>query len=411
MVFRWLFYLLVLGALAWGAAWLAANPGDVTLDWFGYRVDTYVGVLLVAIAAVIVAGWVFFALWRRLIGVPSAFRRARRERRQRQGYEALSRGLVAVAAGDVTEARRLTRRAERLVDDPPITMLLAAQTAQLEGDEKAAARFFHAMQERAGTEFLGVRGLLTQALKQGDWNEALTLGRRAYRLNPKSRWVVSTLYDIQTHMGQWVDAEVTLSDMTRLGILSVGETPRRRAELALKQSEMAADPGDAVRLARKALSADQTYTPAVVRLARGLVQEGRHAKAADTIETAWKRHPDAELVDVYCEARQAHDAMARVLAAKRLAARNPDHEESRLAIAATALEARLWGEARSNLEAVAGPNSPPRVCRLMAQLEEGEHGDLARARMWLMRAMGDDVPDSQASAPVAASPTPVAAAS
>lgn len=26
----------------------------------------------------------------------------------------------------------------------------------------------------------------------------------------------------------------------------------------------------------------------------------------------------------------------------------------------------------------------------MAELEEAEHGDLSRARMWLMRAMGDE---------------------
>ncbi|MFQ5765519.1 MAG: heme biosynthesis protein HemY, partial [Rhodospirillales bacterium] len=53
-------------------------------------------------------------------------------------------------------------------------------------------------------------------------------------------------------------------------------------------------------------------------------------------------------------------------------------------------EARLWGEARKHLgEAIdaARPGPPPaRVCRMMAELEENENEDPARAREWLMRA-------------------------
>ena len=105
---------------------------------------------------------------------------------------------------------------------------------------------------------------------------------------------------------------------------------------------------------------------------------------------AWERTPDPELADAYWAARQADDALKKVQAAQRLARRNPDHIESRIAIATAALEARLWGEARTNLESVAGPDAPPRVCLLMAELEEAEHGDLARARTWLMRAAADE---------------------
>ena len=45
---------------------------------------------------------------------------------------------------------------------------LAAQAAQLNGDELAARKYFTAMLDRPETRFLGLRGLLTQALKTGD---------------------------------------------------------------------------------------------------------------------------------------------------------------------------------------------------------------------------------------------------
>src|SRR6185437_13656399 len=77
-----------------------------------------------------------------------------------------------------------------------------------------------------------------------------------------------------------------------------------------------------------------------------------------------------------------------------LAAANPDHIESQLVLAEAALKARLWGEARRHLaragvhaEATAETPLPPaRASRLMAEVEEAEHRDSARARFWLARA-------------------------
>jgi HemY protein len=305
------------------------------------------------------------------------------------GYEALSRGLVAVAAGDAQTARRQARRAETLLDRRPLTMLLSAQAAQLQGDDQAATRFFVAMRERHDTEFLGVRGLLAQAIKREDWNEALQLAERAHRLSPKSDWVVSTLYDLQKRSGRWADAEATLEKRKTLHLLPPDEAPRERAELLLKQSE-AGPPDRALALAKRAFQTDSAYPPAAARYAKLLIAAGKYGRAAAVLEQAWASNPDPELADLYWEARQSHDALAKVKAAQRLAGRNPEHIESRIAVAIAALEARLWGEARANLQSIAGEDAPPRVCRLMAELEEAEHGDLSRARTWLMRATADE---------------------
>jgi HemY protein len=386
---RWGMLIIILGVAAFVAATLAEFPGDVSLTWRDWRISTSAGVFIAAMLVLSALVALLYRLWWSLRKAPRMIERARRERRQRLGYEALSRGLVAVAAGDAPGARRQARRAETLLDGRPLTMLLSAQAAQLQGDDQAATRFFAAMRERRDTEFLGLRGLLAQAIKREDWREALQLAERAHRLNPKSDWVVSTLYDLQKRSGRWADAEATLKERTTLKLLPPAAAPRERAELLLKQSEDG--PSDsALTLAKRAFHADPAYPPAAARYAKLLIAAGKHGRAASVLERAWASNPDPELADLYWEARQSHDALAKVKAAQRLAARNPDHIESRIAIAVAALEARLWGEARSNLQSIAGEDAPPRVCRLMAELEEAEHGDLSRARMWLMRAMGDE---------------------
>jgi HemY protein len=410
---RWIILAILFGSVAWVAATLAEVPATVSLYWEDWRVDTSFGVFVGALLVLMGIAALFYRAWWTLRRAPRLLEKGRRERRQRLGFEALSRGLVAVAAGDAETARRQARRAETLLDGRSLTMLLSAQAAQLQGDDQAAQRFFSSMRERSDTEFLGVRGLLAQAMKRQDWEQALRLAERAYQLNPRSEWVVATLYDLQKRAGRWADAEVTLKQRMVLHLLPPSEAPRERAEVLLRQSE--AGPGDAaLSLAKKAYQADAGYPPAAARYARLLIAAGRHGRAAEVVEKAWQAQPDPDLAELYWDARQAHDALAKVKAAQRLATHNPDHVESRIAIAVAALEARLWGEARSNLESVAGENATPRVCRLMAELEEAEHGDLSRARIWLMRATADEhapsmsspIPQMQESMPSAGEPVP-----
>lgn len=386
---RLLLLVIVLAAAAWGAATLAQFPGGVVLTWQDWQIDISAGVFIGAVMLVVLVLAVLLHLLWTLRQAPRALGRGRRERRNRLGYEALSRGLVAVAAGDADTAKRQAKRAERLLDGRPLTMLLSAQAAQLNGDDLAAHRFFTAMREREDTEFLGLRGLLAQAMRREDWTEALALAERAYRLNPKSDWVVTTLYELQKRAGRWAEAEGTLRQRAALHLLPASDTPREHADILLRQSETL-PPDAALATAKKAYQADPRYPAAAVRYARLLISAGKHSRAADVVERAWSVCPGPELAEVYWQARQSHDALAKVKASQRLAACNPENIESRIVVAVAALEARLWGDARANLESIAGENAPPRVCRLMAELEEAEHGDLARARMWLMRAAGDE---------------------
>lgn len=398
---RWGLFLIVIGVVALVAGWLAGHPGAVTLEWQNYRVDTSAAVL--AAAALLFAAVValLYRVWWSMWSAPKWLGRFRRDRRRRRGYTALSRGLVAVAAGDAETARRQARRATEYLNDPPLTMLLSAQAAQMEGDEQAARRFFQTMSEQPTTEFLGVRGLLLQAIKREDWGEALTLARRAYRLNPHSEWVMQTLYDLQKRTGEWGDAALTLDEAVKMKLIPASQSGAEKANLYYQQS-LKADGFEALRWARRAYKALPGHVPSAVRWAEMCLAEDRYRKAAGVIEDAWQHNPAPDLVPVYFQAKKAEDATQKLAAARRLADFKPGHLESRLLVAEAALEAEKWADARAVLETVADDQAPPRVCRLMAQLEEAEHGDLARARSWLLRATGEPAPAGSNTAGAAA---------
>ena len=135
-------FLICLGiaAVAFITVWVADHPGRVVLNWEAYRIETSVAVLVGAVALAAALSIALFEAMRMIWHGPAGFRAARRRRREQRGYRALTLGLVAAAAGDARGARRLSRRADSLLGEPPLTLLLSAQAAQLEGDELALAQ-------------------------------------------------------------------------------------------------------------------------------------------------------------------------------------------------------------------------------------------------------------------------------
>ena len=94
------------------AVWLAERPGTVTAEWHGWRLDSSVGVLLVALLVLIglcIGGWL---LYRWIVGAPFALLEGWGESRKKRGYRALTQGLAAVAAGDGAEAQKYAKKAE-----------------------------------------------------------------------------------------------------------------------------------------------------------------------------------------------------------------------------------------------------------------------------------------------------------
>jgi HemY protein len=395
---RRLLALVLIAALIAAAVFLADHPGKVDIVWQGWLVETSVGVLIAAaVLGVLVVVGVIAAL-ALVLGSPRALLRRRRERRRSAGYRALTQGMVAVAAGDAAEAQRQAKKADLLLADPPLTLLLSAQAAQLDGDEAAAGKFFAAMLGRPETEFLGLRGLIGQALARGDETEALQLAERARSLRPSTPWVFERLFDLEVRQRRWETALETLADAEKHRLLPKARARRHRGMILYELSLVADRNGDrrrAIALAARAQSLVPDSAGVAAHHARLLLAEGRLRQATKAVERAWRSAPQPGLARVWLELSPDEPPLARLKRVERLVSLNPSARESHLVAAEAALDARLWGEARRHLDralalpAPAGPAAPSqRLCRLMARLEEAEHGADGKMRAWLDDAVG-----------------------
>ena len=386
---RILFWFAIAAAAMLGAVWLAERPGTLTAEWQGWRLDTNVGVVLIAIVVLILVGIAAWLLYRWIVGAPFALLEGWGESRRQRGYRELTQGLAAVAAGDGVEAQKHARKAEQLLAEPALTLLLSAQAAQLNGDRDGARRAFDAMLKDDQMAFLGLRGLIGQSLRDGDQTKALGYAERAFALRPQTPWVVHSLFDMQAQAGQWKAAQETLDSGIRRKVVTADKGRALKALLLVERSREAERGGsesDAQVLAREAFALAPERIAATTRLAELQIKVGDAKRATKTLERGWAVAPHPDLAELYLKASGESEPLKRIGVIRRLVTRNADDIESHLALAKASLEAGLWGEARRQLETAGGTSPPVRVCRLMAEVEERANADQAKVHEWLARA-------------------------
>jgi HemY protein len=384
----------LVAALAVAILAVTGEPGHASIVWLGWRAD------MTATAFVLITLFVALAamlLWRLLIWVAEAPRRAARARaetRRRQAVEVLTRGFLAAAAGDGSEARRLASKAANLAEETPgLVRVLAAQAAEAAGDAAAAQNAYSAMLSFPEMRLAGHRGLMQLAFAQGDRAAALDHAAQAYGLARTARWAWRALFDARLEDADWDGAlELAKGALDRKVLTPILADRARAALLAAKAAglETASGPkarSQALDLASEAARLAPAFAPGVVMAARLLSLEGKPSRAAQVIEAAWRTTPHPALWLAYRDLRTDETPRQRADRLAALAALAPEARESRILRVEQAL---IGGEPARALEAAAALEAEPvtaRIAGLMARVQFA-NGRPDEARVWITRAAG-----------------------
>lgn len=387
-MFRIVLFLVLIALAAWGAAWVADQPGDVVLSWGVTKITTTLPVFALMIGVVIVLGMLALGVLSILWRTPGRIRRGHHERRIVRGRNAITHGLLAIGHGDAAAARRHADDARRLAGHDPLALLLHAQSAQLDGDRDGAKAVFSSMAEREDTRLLGLRGLFIEAQRADDAVAAVMIAEEALKLAPSSTWASHAVLGFRCAQGDWDGALKILDHDHESGLLDKAIYRRRRGVLltarALELEKVDRDLSresvmEAVKLA-------PTLVPAAVLAAKFESEAHQVRRAMRLVEAAWLKHPHPDLADAYAHVRLGDSARQRLVRIETLAAKTPDAVEGKLAIARAAIDASEFARAREALSTlIADPTQ--RVAMLMAEIERTEHGDSGKARTWTLRAV------------------------
>lgn len=385
---RILFYLAVVAILAVGAVWLADRPGEVSVLWQGYRIETSVAVAAIGTVLLAFLAMLIWSVLRFVFGLPTAFSFASRSRRRARGFEAVSRGMVAIGAGDPVAAGRYAGDAHRYAPDEALTLLLEAQAAQLSGDRARAEAAFKSMLDKPETRVLGLRGLFVEARRRGDIAAARAFADDAVRRSPSLAWANDALLDFHTASGDWQAARTAVERRAALRLAEKAEAKRQRAVLLAAEALEArsSEPEKALAAALEAVKLAPGLTPAAALAGRMLAERGDVRKATKILEAAWKEVSHPDIAAAYIDARPGDSAHDRLQRAESLARLRPSDPEGVLALTEAAIRAHDFAKARQTLKPLLAGGVSVRACLLMAELEEAEHGAAGRVREWLSRA-------------------------
>jgi HemY protein len=388
---RILGYLIAVAALVGGAVWMADNPGLLTVRWLSWRLDAPVPVALLALLVLVIAATLAWRFVSGFLGLPGAFARRARERRQLKGTAALAGALTALAGGEHAAARRCLKDADKALKNPQLTHLVAAQIDRDAGDRVAAAAHYRALLDPPETELAGLRGLV-EGLPPGD-PEAARLAARAFARAPGAAWAARAAYAAEMSAGRLEAAGAALTAARKKGGWDDDAARAERLRLALARAQGARGEGrlsDAAKLAREALEISPGNEEAALILARVHDADGRGKKAAEVLERQWEIAPSPALLAAWLELWREEDAAAQMQRVRDLAAANPTHPESHFALAEAALRAELPAEARTALTPLLGPEAKRadagRAALAMARVLAAEGSDAAAQREWIERA-------------------------
>jgi HemY protein len=355
--------ILIVGAVAVGAGWLIIDlPGTVRVQIFDLVIDTSAAVALVFLLCLTLAVHILLRCLGWFLRLPTIARRWRSVRRRNLGDQAVTRALVALAAGTGGPATKEAARARALLGDTAQTLLLLAEAERLAGREDRAERAFATLAKTADTALIGLRGLLRQAVAREDWAEADRLARRAEAAHPGARWAREERLRLAIRAGDW------------RGALALATTDTARAALCTAAANAATDPEQARQLARDGHRADPGLEAAAVAYARALRQLGDESGVRAAARAAWKTAPSAELAALALE--PVADRLALVSAARGLVELAPDHTESHILLARVAMDAGLQGMARDHLDVLRRRESDDR--RVWDLLAEAASDPVAR---------------------------------
>ncbi len=376
--------------LALGGAWMADRPGLVTLDWQGYVIQASLLTTVVAFGISIVASIVLWGGFRLLWKSPTLVSHFMQRRRKDKGYDALSRGLMALGSGDTLHARKFGLKADKLLDGrEPAARLLLAQTSQLDGDHPESRRRFEAMLEDDRSVAVGLHGLYIEAERENEPAAARHFAEEAFNLVPGLHWAGNAVLGYQAVSGDWEEAIATLERNYAASMIDKKTLRRQKAVLLTARAlELENENPDRARtLAVEAHGLAPALVPAALVAARLRTRAGEVRKASKILEATWKLSPHPDIAEAYAHVRPGDSVSDRLSRVRTLAGMRAYSCEGAIAIAVAAIDAQKFDEAREQLKRVLRSEPTQRAFLLMADLEEREHGDQGRIREWLSRAV------------------------
>jgi HemY protein len=366
--------IIVLVALlsAFGVHFLLANPGSVSIVFRGQLIEMSVFVFAGLALAFVLALW----LLHKIIMAPRRLGEAAGRYRSARSGQKLTKGLIAVAEGNLARGERLLGRAASTSDSPLFNYLQAARAAHLQGKDERRDEWLRMAYEDAPEAANAV--LLTQAefqLDRGHYEQALATLRRVEEDTPDHAQVLALMARLYFRLEDWDSLAGLLPRLRKNAQVSAAQLDKWTVHVHKVALQKAADVDVLDHSWSKVPKKLRNETALREAYFEGLMRVGLHDRAEKELFSVLKSDWQAPLVRLYGLV-EATDTTKQLKKAENWLKNRGEDPDLLLAAARLCLRNELWGKARSYLETVISLRPTPEAYReygaLLTRLGEAD---------------------------------------
>ncbi len=362
----------VLLVTAFGLHFLLADPGHVVINFRGYLIEMTVPVLAGLAVFLVLAVW----LVRKIIVAPRRLGEAAGRYRSARSGQKLTRGMIAVAEGNLARGEKLLGRAASTSDSPLFNYLQAARAAHLQGRDERRDEWLRMAFEQTPEAANAV--LLTQAefqLDRGQYEQALATLRRLEEDTKNHVHALALMGRLYYRLEDWKSLAELLPRLRKNTNLNPGTLDKWTARVHRETLEKAAD-SDVLDQAWKEVPRNLKADMALLEsYYTGLVRLGLHDRAEKELTAAIRSNWRGPLVRLFGLV-EGTDTTKQLKRAEGWLKNHGEDPDLLLAAARLCLRNELWGKARSYLETVIALRPTPEAYReygsLLTQMGEAE---------------------------------------
>jgi HemY protein len=355
---------------------LAEDTGYVLLSYGVWTLETSLSVFGLLLLLGFGLLYLLLRLMAGLLSTPSRWRGWRHGRETRGAYQTLLEGLKALEERTWALAEQRLCRAAAEMDVALIPWLGAARAAHFRCDLAARDRYLDlAGQETPGAELAVGLARAELQLAAGEAEAARATLETLLAAVPRNPQVLGLLGPVYRDLADWPDLSKLLAPLRKYGGLPEAELVGLEDAAYLGLLERVSDEG------RRALQAQWERIPRaaqvrprlVVGFSDQLIALGGQEQAETLIRKALQRDWNRLLIERYGLAG-GRDPAAQLAWAERFLGTHPDDPKLLLTLGRLCVSNRLWGKARTYLEASLHAEPLPEVFeelgRLLEQLGE-----------------------------------------
>lgn len=380
---------IALAFLLFTGLWFSENPGTVQINWLGYDIETNPLVLTLIVLIAYIALSVLMNMVEWVVSIPSKIRGASEKRAHRVGLNMMTQATEALLAGNGKAALKAAIKAKELLPESPLPLFYAAKAAHMQGDVSRSKEYLHTLAQNKDTALLGIRGLMHYAAEDHHPQALVDLAEQAFTTRKDVPWVLSILFDHAIRNENWSKAFSLHKTMSKADLYTDEELLRKKALIyAAHAEDLEAQhlTDEAFDEAKKAYRVCDTDLSVTLIYGRLLLLKGEARKARKIIQNIWARTPHPDLGSIFAATLSEKSSAERIKYIAGLHDTNPTHPTSLLFLAESYMKESLWGEARPLLEKLAQTHPTQDVFTALAELEEEEYGNKAKAHEWLKQA-------------------------